>query len=184
MIIITAPSGAGKTTVVRHLLASFDELAFSVSATTRQQRPHERNGVDYYFLSGEEFQQRIDRQEFIEWQEVYPGQFYGTLKSEIDRLRQLGKYIIFDIEVMGALNIKEAFPDTSLAIFIMPPSPDILFERLRNRKTESADSLQKRTARAALELTYAGRFDHVIVNDILSDTLAQAEHLVSSYLKL
>lgn len=184
MIIITAPSGAGKTTVVRHLLASFDELAFSVSATTRKRRPHESNGVDYYFLSQEEFQERIERNEFIEWQEVYTGQYYGTLKSEIDRLSQLGKYIIFDIEVIGALNIKKAYPDSSLSIFVMPPSPDVLFERLRNRNTESEDSLRKRTERAALELTYANKFDHVLVNDELSYTLAQAEELVSNFLDL
>lgn len=181
LIIITAPSGAGKTTIVQHLLASFDELAFSVSATTRKRREHEEEGHDYYFLSPKTFKERIDAEQFVEWEEVYENQFYGTLKSEVERLWKLGKHIIFDIEVKGALNIKKAYPDNSMAIFIQPPSKEILFERLRNRKTESEDSLRKRIARAELELSHADQFDQIIVNDILSDALAEAESIVSTY---
>lgn len=181
LIIITAPSGAGKTTIVQHLLSSFDELAFSVSATTRARRPHEHDGEDYYFLSPEEFKKRIRKGDFIEWEEVYDNQFYGTLKSEVERLWNLGKHIIFDIEVKGAVNIKKHYPNDSLSIFIQPPSPEILFERLRNRKTESADSLRKRIDRATYELSCAHMFDTVLVNDVLSDAFAEAEALVTDF---
>lgn len=181
LIIITAPSGAGKTTIVQHLLSSFDELAFSVSATTRTRRPHEKDGKDYYFLSPQEFKEHIRHHNFIEWEEVYENQFYGTLKHEIERLWNLGKYIIFDIEVKGALNIKKHYPDDSLSIFIQPPSPEILFDRLRNRQTESEESLRKRIERAAFELSCADMFDAILVNDVLSDALAQAEELVSNF---
>jgi guanylate kinase len=184
LIIITAPSGAGKTTIVRHLLASFSELAFSISATTRARRPHESEGVDYYFLSPEEFRSRVDAGGFIEWEEVYENQYYGTLKSEVERLWKADKHIIFDIEVKGALNIQKAYPDNSLSIFVQPPSEEILFARLRNRKTESEENLRKRIDRAAMELSCAHLFDRILVNDILSDTLAEAEDMVSSYLML
>ncbi len=182
LIIITAPSGAGKTTIVQHLLSSFDELAFSVSATTRARRPHEREGEDYYFLSPETFKERIVHQDFIEWEEVYENQYYGTLKSEVERLWNLGKHIIFDIEVKGALNIKKNYPDDSLSIFVQPPSPEILFERLRNRNTESEESLRKRIDRASFELSCADMFDTILVNDVLSDALAEAEALVTDFI--
>lgn len=184
LIIITAPSGAGKTTIVRHLLASFSELAFSISATTRARRPHEQDGVDYYFLSQEEFSTQIREGGFVEWEEVYDNQFYGTLKSEVERLWKADRHIIFDIEVKGALNIKKAYPDNSLSIFVQPPSEEILFERLRNRKTESEESIRKRIDRAAMELSCAHMFDRILVNDVLSDALAEAEDIVSSYLML
>lgn len=182
LIIITAPSGAGKTTIVQHLLASFDELAFSVSATTRQRRAHEKDGIDYYFLSTKEFKDRIQRDEFIEWEEVYPGQYYGTLKSEVERLWKIGRHIIFDIEVKGALNIKRHYPKDALAIFIQPPSPATLFERLQRRKTESEESLRKRIERATFELSCANMFDKILVNDVLSDALAEAEAMVSDFI--
>lgn len=182
LIIITAPSGAGKTTIVQHLLASFDELAFSVSATTRARRPHEKEGEDYYFLSPTTFRDCIQNEKFIEWEEVYENQYYGTLRSEVDRLWSEGKHIIFDIEVKGALNIKKHYPEDSLSIFVQPPSPEILFERLRNRNTESEESLRKRIDRAAFELSCANMFDTILVNDVLSDALAEAEALVTDFI--
>ena len=183
LIIVTAPSGAGKTTIVRHLLKTFDELAFSVSATNRDQRPHEEHGRDYYFISTREFKNKIRDGAFVEWEEVYGNQYYGTLKSEVERLWAAGKHIVFDIDVKGATNIKKVFPDQSLAIFIKPPSPEVLFERLRNRKTESEKSLQKRIARATHELTYENNFDIILVNDILEEALAQAEDIVTNFIK-
>ncbi|MEM6395228.1 MAG: guanylate kinase [Bacteroidota bacterium] len=182
LLIFTAPSGAGKTTIVHHLLDRFPQLAFSVSATTRPPRPGEVNGEDYYFLSQQEFDQAIANDHFAEWEEVYPGRRYGTLKSEIERLWQLDKIIIFDIEVKGATNLKKAFPENSLAVFVQPPSPDILFERLRKRATEDKESLRVRIARAALELTYAESFDHIMVNDDLETTLQDAEEIVAGIL--
>ena len=182
LFIFTAPSGAGKTTIVKHLLQKYEGLAFSVSATTRQPRAHETHGKDYYFLSVEEWHQRIENGEFLEWEEVYENQYYGTLKSEVERLWALGKAVVFDIEVKGATNIKKYYGEQACAIFVKPPSPEILFERLRNRKTESEDSLRKRIARAAEELTYENTFDIVLLNDILEETLEQAEKIIEKYL--
>ena len=182
LIIFTAPSGAGKTTIVRHLLKKYDELAFSVSATTRKMRPHEIDQKDYYFLSQEEFRQKIAEKAFAEWEEVYENQYYGTLISEISRLWKAGKHIIFDIEVKGALNIKKAFPEHSLAVFVKPPSPEVLFDRLRKRRTEDEKSLQLRIERATLELSYENKFDKVLVNNILEDTLAEAEQIVEEFI--
>ncbi|MEO0777309.1 MAG: guanylate kinase [Bacteroidota bacterium] len=183
LVIFTAPSGAGKTTIVRHLLDQYDQLAFSVSVTTRQRRPHETDGADYYFLTREDFEARVAAGEFLEWEEVYEGQYYGTLRSEIDRLWELGKCIIFDIEVKGATNIKNTYPDQSLAVFVKPPSPTVLFERLRARQTETEASLQKRIRRASEELTYENSFDAVLLNDVLEDTLRNAEQLIETYLQ-
>jgi guanylate kinase len=182
LIIVTAPSGAGKTTIVRHLLNTFSELAFSVSATNRARRPLETDGKDYYFLSDSDFNQRIKQNQFLEYEEVYAGQYYGTLKSEMERLWALGKTIVFDVDVKGATNIKKAYPQLSLAIFIQPPSESVLITRLTGRKTETPESLKKRIARAQEELTYCNKFDTVIVNDKLSDALAQAEQLVGAFL--
>ncbi|MEM1319031.1 MAG: guanylate kinase [Bacteroidota bacterium] len=182
LIIFTAPSGAGKTTIVRHLIEQFEELAFSVSATNRERRPKEEHGRDYYFISTETFEEKVKNGDFMEWEEVYDGQYYGTLKSEIERIWALGKTIIFDIEVKGATHIKQAYPDNSLAVFIKPPSPEILFERLRGRRTENAKSLQKRIARAAEELKYENKFDIVLVNDILEVSLTEAERIVRKFI--
>ncbi len=183
LIILTAPSGAGKTTITKHLLSTFDTLAFSVSATTRKRRPHEVDGKDYYFITTAHFKELIEKQAFVEWEEVYENQLYGTLKSEVERLWSLGKDIVFDIEVKGAMNIKKQYPDKSFAIFVKPPSPETLYERLRNRRTESEDSLQKRIARAAEELTYENKFDAVLVNDNLEVALKEAEEMVHQFLK-
>ena len=182
LIVFTAPSGAGKTTIVKHLLKKFDKLAFSVSATNRAKRPGEVDKKDYYFLDTPIFKQKIEENAFVEWEEVYENQYYGTLKSEIERLWQEGKCILFDIEVKGATNIKKAFPDEATVVFVQPPSPEVLFQRLRNRKTESEDSLKKRIARAAEELTYYDKFDLILVNDRLEETLKNAEELVQKIL--
>lgn len=181
LIIFTAPSGAGKTTIVRHLLRKYPQLAFSVSATTRDRRPGEIDGRDYYFLTPDSFQKRVEEGAFAEWEEVYPGRFYGTLHSELDRLWGEGKTIVFDIEVKGATNLKEAYPDRSLAIFVKPPSPDVLFARLRSRNTETEESLRDRIARAAEELEFENNFDRIIVNDALADTLQAAEAVVEEF---
>lgn len=183
LLVFTAPSGAGKTTIVRHLIKTSDDLAFSVSATTRKKRKHEEHGKDYYFLSKKEFKEKIAAGDFLEWEEVYEDQFYGTLKSEVERIWEMEKCVIFDIEVKGATNIKKAFEDESLIVFVKPPSPKILFERLRNRKTETEKSLKKRIARAKEELNYENKFDLVLVNDILEDTLRAAEEILHNYLK-
>ena len=182
LIIFTAPSGAGKTTIVHHLIKKFDNLAFSVSATTREKRKKEKDGVDYYFLSPKEFTKKVKNEEFLEWEEVYEDQYYGTLRSEIERIWKTGKCVIFDIEVKGATNIKKAFPEESLVVFVKPPSPEILFERLRNRRTESEKSLRRRIARAQEELTYENKFDVILVNDILDVALNEAEDIVNNYL--
>lgn len=184
LLIFTAPSGAGKTTIVRHLLKKFPQLAFSISATTRTQRPHEEDGKDYYFISPQEFRVRQGDGKFVEWEEVYEGLYYGTLHSEINRLWSQGKHIVFDIEVKGATNLKKAYPDESLAVFVKPPSPEVLFARLRGRKTEDEESLRKRIARAEEELSYENSFDKVLLNDDLETALAEAEEIVRDFLGL
>lgn len=184
LMVFTAPSGAGKTTIVRHLLKTYDELDFSISATTRAKREKEKEGRDYYFISVEEFQKKIKEEEFVEWEEVYENQFYGTLKSEVARLRKLGKHVIFDIDVQGAISIKKVYEDEVQVVFIKPPSPEILFERLRKRKTETQKSLEKRIAKATRELTYENRFDEVLLNDDLEIALKDAERIVEKFCKI
>lgn len=183
LIIITAPSGAGKTTIVRHLLQTIGNLSFSVSATTRARRDYEQEGRDYYFLSLEDFKRRIAAGDFVEWEEVYPGKCYGTLKQEIERLWAAGKHILFDIDVYGAMNLKKTYPDRSLAIFVKPPSLEALHERLRNRKTENTQTLQERLDKATEELQFENKFDYILVNDVLSAALAEAEEAVRSFLE-
>ena len=178
LLIFTAPSGAGKTTIVRHLLKTFDELAFSVSATNRPIRPGETDGQSYHFLTSAEFESKVATGEFVEYEEVYPGRMYGTLRSEIERLWALGKIVVFDIEVKGATNLKRLYPDNSTAVFVNPPSPEILFKRLRDRNTESEADLEVRIARAAMELDFVDSFDRVLVNDDLKTALAEAEEIV------
>lgn len=182
LILVAAPSGAGKTTIVHHLLNHFDELAFSVSATTRPKRPEEKEGEDYYFLHPGEFKKLISENAFIEWEEVYENQFYGTLRREVERLWQEGKSIIFDIDVKGAINIKRAFPEESLSIFVKPPSTEALEKRLSRRKTEDPESLRKRLRRAETELRYENMFDRVILNDDLSKALREAEEIIDEFL--
>jgi len=181
IIIFTAPSGSGKTTIVKHLLSKYPFLGFSVSATNRQKRPKEVDGRDYYFLSPEKFQNRVDEGDFVEWEEVYPGKFYGTLKSEIGRIWSKEKHVVFDIEVKGATNIKKLYPDNSLAVFVKPPSMSELRRRLTNRNTETPASLQKRLARAEEELTYESSFDQVVVNDLLEVALEEAEQIIETF---
>lgn len=183
LIIITAPSGAGKTTIVRHLLEKYEDLAFSVSATNRKPRKHETQGQDYYFLSTEEFRQKIQDDEFLEWEEVYDNQYYGTLKSEVDRLREKGKHIVFDIEVKGATNIKNFYGEEALAIFISPPSIQILLDRLQKRKTEDEKSLKKRIMRAKMEMQYENNFDKILVNDLLEVAKEEAEQMIETFIK-
>jgi len=184
MFIITAPSGAGKTTIVRHLVKTFaEELAFSVSATTRPPRVGEVHGKDYYFLTEKKFRKKIDKGAFAEWQEVYPGKFYGTLKKEIKRIWKAGKHIIFDIEVKGATNMKEIYGKKAIAVFIKPPSIEELLRRLRKRDTESNNSLKERIARAKQELTYENNFDLILVNDVLAVALADGEEIVRTFLQ-
>lgn len=182
MIVFTAPSGAGKSTVVRHLLNKFSELAFSVSATTRPPRTGEENGKHYYFITSEDFQKRIDNGEFIEWEQVYPGLFYGTLKSEVERLWKEGKTIIFDIDVKGAQNLKRMYGKDCLTVFIKPPSLEILVDRLRQRGTDSEESLKKRVDRIREELSYENTFNRVLVNDMLEHTLREAEQIVQIFI--
>ena len=184
ILVFTAPSGAGKTTLVRHLLDRLpDQLAFSVSATTRAPRPTERDGVDYHFLSPKEFRRRVDAGEFLEFEEVYDDQYYGTLHAEVERVWAEGKCVLFDVEVKGASAIKRAYPTESRVVFVAPPSDEVLFERLRGRGTESAASLRKRIARAAEELNYRNRFDLVLVNDDLNEAKHQAERIAADWLR-
>lgn len=184
LFIFSAPSGAGKTTIVHHILEKFsDQLEFSVSACTRTMRPNEVNGKDYHFMSSDEFRQKIKKNEFAEWEEVYQGQFYGTLKSELERIWNSGKHVIFDVDVQGGLNLKQKFGRQSLGIFVMPPSIGVLELRLRQRKTETEESLAKRVSKAKEELLMAGQFDKILVNENLEKACADAEKLVSEFLK-
>lgn len=182
-IIISAPSGAGKTTIVHRLMQQGLNLAFSVSATTRPRRSNEVDGKDYLFLSEADFRERIDQGGFVEWEEVYPGRFYGTLRSEVDTILDAGCHPIFDVDVEGGLNLKGHFGQEALAIFIAPPSLEALEARLRTRGTETEESLRKRVEKAAHELTYAPRFDAVVVNDDLERASSEAHALVRAFLK-
>lgn len=181
-IIISAPSGAGKTTIVRSLLKQGLRLAFSVSATSRAKRGYEVDGQDYFFITPEEFRQRIDLDAFIEWEEVYPGQFYGTLRSEIDRIWSNGNSAIFDVDVVGGIDLKRHFGDRALAIFISPPSVAVLEQRLRARGTETEESLKKRVDKAAHEMTFAPQFDAIVVNDTLEHACEETHAIVARFL--
>jgi guanylate kinase len=182
LVIFSAPSGAGKTTIVKHLLGQDFGLEFSVSATSRQPRPGEMHGKDYYFLSESEFREKIEKDEFLEWEEVYEGIFYGTLKSEVERIRNAGKHVIFDVDVVGGLNIKKYYGNEALAVFVQPPSVEELRKRLRNRSTESEEKIRMRVAKAEKELEFAGQFDVIIVNNELSEALIEAENVVAGFL--
>ena len=182
IIIVSAPSGAGKTTTVKHLLQQNFGLEFSVSATSRQPRPGEINGKDYYFIPESEFRQKIENREFLEWEEVYEGNLYGTLKSEVIRILNLGKSVIFDVDVVGGLNIKKFYGNDALAIFITPPSVEELEKRLKKRSTETEEKINTRIAKAKKEMEFAGQFDVIIVNDVLSTALADAEKAVAGFL--
>ncbi len=184
IIIITAPSGAGKTSITRHLLKTFpDKLAFSISAATRQKREHEKDGVDYYFINADQFKQKIQNNAFIEWEMVYEGKYYGTLKSEIHRIWKEEKAPLLDIDVQGALHVQQQHPARSLSIFIEPPSVDELKKRLQSRGTESAESIATRINKASYELSFKDHFDKVIVNDDLTRACKEAEEIVTSFLR-
>lgn len=184
LIIFSAPSGAGKTTIVQYLLSIFPEISFSISCTTRPKRENEVDGKDYYFLTEEQFQEKIKNNEFIEYEEVYKGRYYGTLHSEIERLWKQGKHVIFDIDVRGGLNLKKQFKDRALAIFIAPPSLKDLEERLKNRNTENLESLLTRIQKADEELSFAKDFDAVIINDNLEKAQNKAKALVKNFLDI
>jgi guanylate kinase len=181
LIIITAPSGAGKTSITRYLLQHFPQLAFSVSAATRPQRQDEVNGVDYYFMSLEEFQHKIQNQEFVEWEMVYEGRYYGTLKTELQRLRAKNKIPILDIDVKGAIHVQEQYPEQSLSIFVQPPSIEELKRRLEYRATESEEALQDRLNKAAYEISFRHHFNNIIVNDNLQKACEEARHIISEF---
>ena len=183
LVIFSAPSGAGKTTIVQHLLKKIPELEFSVSACSRPMRKDETYGVDYYFLSVDEFRKKIKNNEFVEWEEVYTDHFYGTLKAEIERIWKKGKHIIFDMDVVGGLNLKKQFGDRALAIFVMPPSIQHLEDRLKLRETETPESIARRIGKAENELKTANQFDKVILNDTLEHAFEEAEKVVLEFLK-
>lgn len=182
IIIVTAPSGAGKTTIVKKLLGEMPELAFSVSAATRPPRAGETDGKDYYFLSPEEFQRRIEANEFAEYEMVYAGKYYGTLKSELQRIWNNNQYPMVDIDVKGALSIREKYHTDALTIFIQPPSLDALRERLSERGTESGDSLEERLGKARYELSFAEEFDHIVVNARLDEAYREVKAIVENFL--
>jgi len=182
LIIFSAPSGSGKTTIVRYLLEQSElNLAFSVSATSRPRRGKEKNGEHYYFITVSEFKKHIKNDDFLEWEEVYRDNFYGTLKSEVERLWAEGKNVIFDIDVAGGLRIKKKFPEQTLAVFVKPPSVDELKIRLKKRSTESDDKINMRIAKASVELATAPQFDKVIKNYDLEAALAEAHQIVAEY---
>lgn len=181
--IFSAPSGSGKTTIVRHLLEHNPDLKFSISACTRPQRPNEVNGRDYYFMSPAEFRARIEEKAFVEWEEVYEGKYYGTLKSEIERIWQQGKHVVFDVDVQGGVNLKKYFGDRALAVFVKVPSIEKLKERLTARNTESAESFAQRIAKAEEELRYEKDFDVTLINDHLDDALNRAQHYYEEFVQ-
>ncbi|MBK7909276.1 guanylate kinase [Candidatus Pollutiaquabacter sp.] len=183
LLLFCGPSGSGKTTIVRHLLDTDPRLAFSISATTRPKRETETDGVDYHFISVNEFKRRIDAGEFVEWEEVYKDRFYGTLRSEVDRLWRENKVVVFDVDVEGGLQLKKTFGELLLAVFVMPPSVEALHQRLTARQSETPESLKARVAKAEHELTYAFRFDRVIVNDTLEHALEEAKQVVAGFVQ-
>lgn len=182
IIIITAPSGAGKTSITHYLLQHYPELAFSISAATRQPRSHEKDGVDYHFLSIEDFRQKIREGAFVEWEMVYEGKYYGTLRSELQRIWDNNQIPLLDIDVKGAIHVQQQFPQTSLSIFIEPPSVDELRKRLESRGTETPESLQDRVNKASYEISFKHHFDQCIVNDNLDEACAEAARITAEFI--
>jgi len=183
LVILSGPSGAGKSTIAQHLLKNRDyNLAFSVSACTRNKRGDEKDGEEYYFLSIDSFKSKIEESQFLEWEEVYTNQYYGTLKAEVEKLRSFGKNVIFDVDVSGGMNIKRKYKEKALTIFVSPPSIEALEERLVARKMESPESITRRVRKAKMEIVYAKRFDYIIQNDNLEIALAEADSLVDKFL--
>jgi guanylate kinase len=183
LIIITAPSGAGKTSITRHLMKTFPQLAFSVSAATRNPRGTEKNGVDYHFMSMEDFKDKIQHNEFVEWEMVYEGKYYGTLKSELEKIWQQNKIPVLDIDVKGAIHVQQQYPDSSLSLFIQTPSVEELKKRLESRGTESPESLAARVNKAAYELSFKDQFNKLIINDDLQRACSEAEKIVDEFIR-
>lgn len=184
IIIITAPSGSGKTSITRYLLNKYPKLAFSISAATREPRGQEKNGVEYYFMPVEEFQDKITRNEFIEWEMVYEGKYYGTLKSEIHRIWSEGRIPILDIDVKGAIHVQQQFPHSSLSIFVQPPSVEELKRRLHGRGTETIENIETRLNKATYELSFSHSFDLVIINDVLENACLETEAAIKNFADL
>ena len=182
LIIFSAPSGSGKTTIVKELLKIFPQFEFSISATSRAPRGTEQNGVDYFFLTQEEFAAKVASDSFVEWEEVYAGTCYGTLKSEMERIWSKGNVIIFDVDVMGGINLKKIFGDAACSIFIMPPSIEVLRQRLIGRGTDSMETIEKRVGKAEFEISKSEEFDFVIVNDILSEAVEQTKQVINNFI--
>lgn len=183
LVIFSAPSGAGKSTLVHYLLPKFKELSFSISATSRAPRGEEKHGEDYYFLTAEDFQKRAQNDEFLEWEEVYAGTYYGTLKSEVQRLWDEGKTVVFDIDVVGGLNLKKIFGPQALAMFVQAPSIQVLEQRLRGRGTDSEEKIAERLAKASTEMERAPEFDAIIINDELERAKAEAAEILENFLR-
>lgn len=183
LVIFSAPSGSGKTTIVRELLKRFECFEFSISATSRAPRGVEKDGVDYYFLTNEEFKARVERDEFVEWEEVYQGTCYGTLKSEMERIWAKGNVILFDVDVIGGINLKRIFGADACSVFVQPPSIEELERRLRGRGTDAEEVIRKRIAKAEFELSKASEFDHIVVNDVLSVAVDQTADIITNFLK-
>lgn len=183
LVIFSAPSGSGKTTIVRELLKRFSCFEFSISATSRKPRGEERDGIDYYYLSHDEFMARVARGEFVEWEEVYQGTCYGTLKSEMERIWAKGNVILFDVDVMGGINLKRLFGDDACSIFIMPPSIEELERRLRGRGTDSEEVIVKRIGKAEFELSKSEEFDHTVINDKLDVAIEEAAAIINNFIK-
>ena len=183
LVIFSAPSGSGKTTIVRELLKRFNCFEFSISATSRKPRGEEKDGKDYYFLSNEEFKACVERGEFVEWEEVYKGTCYGTLKREMERIWAKGNIILFDVDVMGGISLKRLFGDDACSVFIMPPSVEELERRLRGRGTDAEEVILKRIAKAEFELSKAPEFDHIVVNDKLDDAVSEVEKILNDFIK-
>lgn len=181
VIIFSAPSGSGKTTIISRLLKRFPNFEFSISATSRTPRAGEENGKDYYFLTAENFRNKVTNNEFIEWEEVYEGTCYGTLKSEIERIWAKGNIVLFDVDVLGGINLKKIFADTALSIFVQPPSLEILEQRLRGRGTETEESLRKRVGRAKMELEHKNEFDAAVINDDLDTAVNEIETILNIF---
>lgn len=182
LIIFSAPSGSGKTTIVHSLLKSYPMFEFSVSATSRAPRGQERDGVDYYFISDEEFKEKVRRGEFVEWEEVYAGTSYGTLRSEMERIWAKGNIVLFDVDVMGGINLKKKFGGDACSVFIMPPSIEELRSRLEKRGTDAPEVIEKRVAKAALEIAKAPQFDHTVINDDLETAIREVREIIDAFL--
>jgi guanylate kinase len=182
IVVLVAPSGSGKSSIAKYVLSSIDNLVFSVSATTRPTRPGEQDGIEYYFISKEEFNKRIENEDFLEWEEFYKGKRYGTLKSDVEEKLNSGYFCLLDIEIEGAMNVKQMYGDDCLAIFVKPPSLEVLEQRLRDRGTETEQTLRERLDRAKKEITYQDKFDVVVINDKLDQAQKEAEEIIRSFM--